>query len=1141
MRALYTRTFFRVVLPTEFGEKVAVVGSEAQLGNWQISHCHELVTNEDVVPAWFSKKPALLPLKKKVAYKYVVLNDRNEIMRWEEIEGNRELTPTGVEMLVEDDNGYIRGKTSCEMPTLQSPDPQQKGDAASPARLSSAEARERLLSAQEEEVRIDQNDSLLVVALELPIRVVRVSEYVDTDTEAAAIAAAAGNKNSNNSSSSSSKAEALPQLRDGSGEPVAFARSSRGRFEIRPSKCTLLPSLFHLRNKTQQPVSFFGFPGVYTDDEEEREEIKELLGPYSCYPIFASEREMRGCMRFCNDVMRPLFHNVLSVDIAAQAPYDPALWSSYQHVNKVYASEVALNMHDTDIVWIHDFQLLVAPMYVTRKNRRANVGLFLHIPFPSSEIFRCLPCREEILRGMLCADLIGFHFFEYARHFLVTCKRLLGLEYSFRRGGLLAIDFGGRSVFVRIGHVHVMYSSLQKALEESACKAKADAIRYKHQGKFIFASVDRCEPLAGLQLKLLAMDRFLETYEYARGRVVLVQYAYPVSCRDSSESLSLPAHLQQLTEAINAKYRDGSGDVDHIVLVIKEVEWEERCSLFMAADCLLDACIRDGLNLNPFEYFCCRAKETHTAAILSEFTGCSRALASPIRINPWNCDGTAAAMDAAIAGRENLQVAVSRDRAHLLHNNTLNWAEEFVLDLARARKSGDFVYSSMGLGNTYRMMGLDSHFRYLDTSLVTTAFRNSRHRVFFFDCEGTLAPDQRRLAMLRKNGEQLFAAGRPPSEQVQRCLKALLKNPKNTVVILSGRDRNLLEEWFQGVKGIGLCAEHGYYYRLDKLTGDDWSCMCPDADFTWKSIAMEIILQYVKRTQGSFIENKGSALVFQYRDSDPDFGQLQAKDLSGHLSELLFGYPVTVVSGKGYVEVKLLGVNKGKAVEKILKTFTTLHGDVDFVLCIGDDRQGRLRDMFAVINEWTVGDGLSLTKGTGPNSSSLITHTGREHRIASQGTNRSSISCCLSTWWIACCSPSLFCLPSSPPVSSSQAQHREPHVFTCTVGKKPSHAKFYLMDTGEVSELLGALRLVSETYDTFHHSQSLGPGALNAFATLHEQQQQQQQLQQEGDYRAYLSTDLMRRRLRRAGEKKGDHEATDASPSSSPSSSASHS
>lgn len=1129
MRTLYTRTFFRVVIPTEFGEKVAVVGSESQLGNWQISHCHELVTNEDVVPAWFSKKPALLPLKKKVAYKYVVLNDRNEIVRWEEIEGNRELTPTGVEMLVEDDNGYIREKTSCEMPTLFTQDAQRR-ETATQSRIAQ-EAKERLLSAQEEAVQIDQNDSLLVVALELPIRVIRTADHVNTVSEQTAIAAAvAANKERDRTSP-----PILAHLRDGSGEPVVFARSSSERFEIRPSKCTLLPSLFHLRKKTHQPVSFFGFPGVYTADEEEKQEIRDLLEPYSCFPIFAPEKEMKECLRFCYEVMRPLFHNVLSVDAAAQIPYDFVLWSSYQYINKLYASEVALNMHETDIVWIHDFQLLVAPMYITRRNRRANIGVFLHVPFPSSEIFRCLPCREEILRGVLCADLIGFHFFEYARHFLVTCKRLLGLEYSFRRGGLLAIDFGGRSVFVRIGHVHVMYSNLQRALEQSSCPIKADAIREKYKGRYIFASVDRCEPLAGLLLKFLAFDKFLDSYEYARGRVVLLQYAYPICSREKCDDMCLASILKEQAEKVNTKYRDKTG-TDHIVLTIKEVEWEERCSLFMAADCLLDSCIRDGLNLNPFEYYCCRARETHTAAILSEFTGCSRALASPIRVNPWNCDAMAAAMDSAIAGRENLQVAVSRDRTHLLHNNTLNWAEEFVIDLARARKSGDFVYSSMGLGNTYRMMGMDSHFRYLDTSLVMNAFRSSRHRVFFFDCEGTLAPDQRRLAMMHKNGEQLFAAGRPPSEQVQKCLKALLRNPKNTVVILSGRDRNLLEEWFQGVKGIGLCAEHGYYYRLDKLTGDDWSCMCLDADFMWKSVAMELMLQYVKRTQGSFIENKGSALVFQYRDADPDFGQLQAKDLSSHLSELLFGYPVTVVSGKGYVEVKLLGVNKGKAVEKILKTLTTLHGDVDFVLCIGDDRSDE--DMFAVINSWTSGEGLCLTNTTGPNSSSLITHTGRENRSGTQPPHRGSVSSDDSTFNI----PSdITDRQGSSPQSSSRDIHKEPHVFTCTVGKKPSHARFYLMDTGEVSELLRALRLVSETYDQFHHSQSMGPGSLSALAseanTERQQQQQQQQLHQQqqsqqhsgDDYSSSLFTDLTRRRLIRINEQADDGSTEDKS------------
>ncbi|OEH79151.1 trehalose-6-phosphate synthase domain-containing protein [Cyclospora cayetanensis] len=1021
MKALYTRTFFRVVIPTEFGEKVAVVGSESQLGNWQVSRCHELVTNEDVVPAWFSKKPAILPLKKKVAYKYVVLNDRNEIVRWEEIEGNRELTPTGVEMLVEDDNGYIRGKTSCEMPVSLSLDAQKPESETDPTGL--AEAQERLLSAQEGRVKIDQNDSLLVVALELPLRVVRVSEHHNSEAESKAIAAVAASAASGGAgvaAGGAGESSPVPQLRDGSGEPVAFARSASGRFELRPSKCTLLPSLFHLRRRTHLPVSFFGFPGVYTTDEEEKEEIRQLLEPYSCFPIFCPEKEMAECLCFCNQIMRPLFHNVLSVDSEAQEPYNPQLWSAYQYISKLYATEVALHMQETDIVWIHDFQLLVAPMYITRRNRRANIGLFLHVPFPSSEIFRCLPCREEILRGMLCADLIGFHFFEYARHFLVTCKRLLGLEYSFRRGGLLAIDFGGRSVFVRIGHVHVMYQSLEKALRESDCKQRADAIRRltglrkedspptakhsqasmmpleRHQGKFIFGSVDRCEPLAGLQLKIRALDKFLESYQYARGKVVLLQYAYPVRTTERSDERALAAHLLQLTKEVNDKYSDAG--CDHIELVVKEVEWEERCSLFMAADCLLDSCIRDGLNLNPFEYYCCRAGEKHTAAILSEFTGCSRALASPIRANPWNCDAMAAAMDTAIGGRDNMEVAVSRDRTHLQHNNTLNWAEEFVLDLARARKSADFVYSSMGLGTTYRMMGMDSHFRYLDTALVMNAFRNSRHRVFFFDCEGTLAPDQRRLTMIlcgllplslhrHTNGEQLFAAGRPPSPQVQKCLKALLRSPKNTVVILSGRDRTLLEDWFRGVKGIGLCAEHGYYYRLDRLTGDEWGCMCPDADFTWKSVAMELMLQYVKRTQGSFIENKGSALVFQYRDADPDF--------------------VTVVSGKGYVEVKLLGVNKGRAVEKIMQTLTTLHGDIDFVLCIGDDRQvhhvlifmltekeeGRSdEDMFAVINTWTTGEGRCLTNHQGPNSSALITHTGREHRPASQPLHRGSIS-----------------------------------------------------------------------------------------------------------------------------------------------------
>ncbi|EPR58368.1 trehalose-phosphatase [Toxoplasma gondii GT1] len=1136
---LYTRVFFRAVVRTDFGERVAVVGSSPSLGNWQAEHGHELTTNEDVFPSWFSKEPVYLPLKKPISYKYVVLDERGDIVRWEECEGNRELVPTGLEMTVEDDDGLFR-----EQMTNRGDHGVEGDDDVSVAALDKEEvdARNRMLAIQEEEPEFDENDSVIVCALDLPLRVVRVSPSREasplpsslpassTDssgqTEKRAVSfpedagasarrssstvAATREEETTRTASSFPKVEETAErgrdsslalwpgaARDAAGDfgealqPRA-TRSRRGTFEVRPSKSALLPSLFHLRKKTRLPVRFVGWPGIHVENEEEQAEIAELLRAYDCSPIFPDKDEFDCHLTFCHQVLWPLFHNVVVLDSNTQVPFDSDLWAKYQAVNKLWADAVLRQAHETDMVWVHDYHLLLAPMHITRKVRRANVGFFLHIPFPSSEIFRCLPCREDILRGMLCADLIGFHLFEYARHFLVACKRLLGLEHHFCRGGILNIEYGGRNVSVRIGHVHIQYADIRSKIEANPVVLQmARDIRQKHVGKFIFVSVDRCEKLAGLLLKVRAFQAFLVTYSYARGNVVLIQYAYP-TIKYAEDTETMATELKELVEKVNAQFAlPDRPDFQHIELHIQPVGWEEKWALFTAGDCFLDTSIRDGLNLNPFEFICCH-KDNVTGVILSEFTGCSRALASAIRVNPWKVEAVADAMDRIInMPVEEQRDRFTRDRDYLSHNSTQKWADENILDLRRARKPDDFVYVSWGLGNTFRVLGMDSNFRFLDTNQVVRGYRTSRHRVFFFDCEGTLAPDRRRITFV-PGGENLFAQGRPPSPQVKDCLQALVDDQRNTVVILSGRDRHLLEEWFSSIRGIGLCAEHGFYYRVPGITGDQWHCMSRQTDFTWKQVAIELMLQYVKRTQGSFIENKGSALVFQYRDADPDFGSMQAKDLSNYLGELLFGYPVSVMSGKGYVEVKLRGVNKGHAVEKVLRKLSNLHGDVDFVLCVGDDRSDE--DMFAVINAMTEdGDQLCLPEGSGAGSSGLYRHTQSKDRIprrnsVSSDENRAeavvgNVEGLMKrdgSMQHAGALGSGLTSASSSTSLSGHTKKTSPHFFTCTVGKKPSNARYYLNDTEDVSDLLDSLQQCTEKDGKEQWSSSKDASCLSA-------------------------------------------------------------
>jgi len=163
----------------------------------------------------------------------------------------------------------------------------------------------------------------------------------------------------------------------------------------------------------------------------------------------------------------PIFHDVMTFLTNPDAkPFNEDDWACYQRINTVYADVVIRTSHQSDLFWVHDYHLLLLPQYLTRKVRTANVGLFIHTPFPSHDIFKCLPVRKEVLRAMLCADLVGFQLFEHARKFFVTLKRILYLEHQMLPNGQIAVDYGGRNVIVKVSHVCLSFDEVVDAAKK---------------------------------------------------------------------------------------------------------------------------------------------------------------------------------------------------------------------------------------------------------------------------------------------------------------------------------------------------------------------------------------------------------------------------------------------------------------------------------------------------------------------------------------------------------------------------------------------------------------------------------------------------------------------------------------------------
>lgn len=359
-----------------------------------------------------------------------------------------------------------------------------------------------------------------------------------------------------------------------------------------------------------------GFCGLISEDEDEQNIIRQVLESHDCLPVFPKQDDFELLVDFCHKYLSPVFHGVADLHFRTQEPFNTASWLIYQLMNKLWA-DTALGFYngDADLVWVHDFHLLLVPQFVARKYKRANIGFFLHVPFPPSEQFRTLPVREEvsvilavfclqILRAMLCADLLGFHFFEYARHFFIATKRLLGLDHHFTLGGFLGIEYGGRNVMVKICHVNVEYNDLRSTIcARQDIIELAMQLRLKHQNKFIFGAVDRFDQLAGLVLKFHSFGFFLKQFPYARERVVLIQvrhiygsetffrkYAYPTRM-SAKETEKMTNELTMMANKINSEFGFS------IDLKIQRVLPEDKYAILQAADCLLDTSIRDGLNL----------------------------------------------------------------------------------------------------------------------------------------------------------------------------------------------------------------------------------------------------------------------------------------------------------------------------------------------------------------------------------------------------------------------------------------------------------------------------------------------------------------------------------------------------------------
>ncbi|GAA4381149.1 bifunctional alpha,alpha-trehalose-phosphate synthase (UDP-forming)/trehalose-phosphatase [Hymenobacter koreensis] len=633
-----------------------------------------------------------------------------------------------------------------------------------------------------------------------------------------------------------------------------------------------------------------GWPGMFVEDAAEQEFVTEQLRADSMAPVFLTESEIRDYYEgFSNETLWPTFHY-----FSQYAVYDAATWEAYVAVNEKFCQAVLAQSGPDDTIWVHDYQLLLLPQMLRKARPQATIGFFLHIPFPSYEMVRALPWRTQLLEGMLGADLIGFHTFSYMRHFLSSVSQLLGLPTVNGQ-----IDTPTRSVQVDAFPMGIDYQRFADAAASEAAQQHEQVYREALHGARIVLSIDRLDYTKGIAERLRAFELLLQRFPEWRGQVSLIMVVVP--SRDQvAQYQALKEEIDELVGRINAQYRTIAWSP--IQYFYRSFPLEELAALYRMADVGLVTPIRDGMNLVAKEFIASKL-DRRGVLILSERAGAARELSDALLINPSDTDQLVQTLhDALVMPEEEQTQRMAEMQALVRRYDVFAWTQLFMSQLTEA-KARQRNLATVPLAPTVREQLVED-------------YNEASHRLLLLDYDGSLMP-------FHSNPQRA-----KPDPELRLLLRALTDIPQNRVVIISGRNRDTLQDWL-GHLPLDIIAEHGVWLRA---AGDDWS-LFQELRADWKQRIGPVLELYVSRTAGSFIEEKDFSLVWHYRRADAELGSLRARELTRHLSFLSANTDLQVLEGDKVVEIKHAGVNKGTAAARWLNTYQP-----DFILALGDDR-----------------------------------------------------------------------------------------------------------------------------------------------------------------------------------------------------------
>ena len=677
---------------------------------------------------------------------------------------------------------------------------------------------------------------------------------------------------------------------------------------------------------TGEDILWIGWPGGAIEESEQAETTRELRQQFGVEPVYLSEEIMdRFYLGFCNKTIWPLFHYFPNF-----VAYDVPNWEDYIAVNRIFAEAVVAVHKPGDKIWVHDYHLMLLPAMLRKRLPNAEIGFFLHIPFPSHEVFRLLPLqwRQRVLDGILGADLIGFHTPEYTAHFLESAEQVLPITQT---GGTTdepsSIRYRDRTLRAAAFPMGIDFARFHDAALLPEVAQECTLLREHLGDSRVILSVDRQDYTKGILNRLDGYEYFLEHHTEWRGKVTMLMVVVP-SRVGVDDYQDVKGRIDEAVGKINGEFSRLGWTP--IVYQYRELEFEELMALYSCSHAALVTPLRDGMNLIAKEYVAARRDETGVL-ILSEMAGAVDELQDAVIVNPNFKEQIGEALRTALEmPLEEQHKRMSVMQTRVKDYDVIRWATEFLESLAEVKAKQVATVTPALKGSAL--------------SRLLAAFKRARSRLLLLDYDGTLTPIVS------------DPAAAVPSEKLLATLARLAGIRRTEVAIVSGRDRATLERWF-GTLPISLIAEHGAFIRrwpsrvikhswmsgIRRFVPPKWK-KTPLANDGWKPTVRQVMDDAAQSLNGAWVEDKEYSIAFHYRGANSPETPEHVRELTERLTAVAQGYKLHIIEGKKVVEARVAAIDKGFATQPWLGNGRRMPG---FVLAIGDDTTDE--DLFAAM------------------------------------------------------------------------------------------------------------------------------------------------------------------------------------------------